>query len=205
MNTLVEQIKTRLATGAPLPAERILADELGVKRHQLRNALKVLRDDGEIDAGRSRAEGSTRRNGEMLAQGTNPIEVIELRLALEPTLARLAALRATPTDIARIQRSSITPVGADRGAIDLAFHKAIASASGNVLAADVYSLIRQVGSDARLRIDNSDVSSPDRTKQRDFEHQAIAAAIAKRDPDAAELAMRNHLIRVRELIFARLT
>lgn len=205
MLTLVDQIKDRLASGNPLPAERTLADELGVKRHQLRNALKLLREEGQIDASRPRADASTRKNGEVLVRGTNPVEVIELRLALEPPLARLAALRATPTEIARIQRFATTPANAERGAVDLTFHKAIAAASGNALAADVYALIRKVGADVRLRVENANFSCPNSIKRRDAEHQAIAAAIALRDADAAEAAMRAHLVRVRDQIMGRLT
>ena len=70
--------------------------------------LKVLRDAGEIDPARAgrraladRAPSSTR-----LVQSTNPLEVMEMRLMIEPALARLAALRASPDEIARILQTS---------------------------------------------------------------------------------------------------
>jgi GntR family transcriptional repressor for pyruvate dehydrogenase complex len=203
MHNLVEVLKQRLVTDPTLPAERTLADELGVKRHQLRNALRVLRDGGEIQARKLR-DTPAGKSRDLLVRGTNPVEVIELRLALEPSLARLAALRATPLEIARIERAAITPTGADRGTTDLNFHKMIAAASGNALAADVYALIRKVGSDVRLRIGSVTPECPNRIQQRDLEHQAVAAAILRRDPEQAETAMRDHLSRVRSEIMSRM-
>lgn len=204
MQKLVEILKRRLAAGVPLPAERTLADELGVKRHQLRNALKILRDAGELEAAKPRADAPARKSGQIMARGTNPVEVVELRFILEPALARLAAVRATPLDISRIERAATTPPDADRGATDLAFHKAVATAAGNSLAADLYYLIRRVGADVRLHLGSTSPNCPNRIKQRDLEHQAIAAAIAARDPDRAEATMRAHLLRVREQIARRM-
>ncbi len=201
---LVGILRDRLARGGNLPAERTLAEELSVKRHQLRRALEVLRLDGELPAPGARRRAPT-RDREALIRTTNPLEVIELRLALEPALARLAALRATPLDIARIQKASVTPPGVERGAADMVFHKLVAEASRNTLAADIYNLLRKVGTDARLHVQNSIPSCPNRLKQRDLEHGAIAAAIAARDPDRAEAAMRSHLLIVQAQIVDRIS
>jgi DNA-binding FadR family transcriptional regulator len=201
LDSLVEQLRHRLAAGEPLPAERAIAEHYAVKRHKVRQALALLRERGDLEqTRRMNAAG-----GESLIRATNPLEVIELRLALEPALARLAAVRATPLEIARIVRAATTPPDMQRSTADLAFHKLVAAASGNALAADLYSLLRKVGSDARVRVQSAAPSCPNRLAQRDQEHRAVAEAIAARDPERAEAAMRAHLNTVHRLILNRLT
>jgi GntR family transcriptional regulator, transcriptional repressor for pyruvate dehydrogenase complex len=201
---LVDILRARFATEGSLPAERTMAKQLNVKRHQLRGALEVLRANGEIGPPTSRRGGSGLRREESLIRTTNPIEVIEMRLALEPSLARLAALRASPLEIARILRAATTSGDVDTGAADLIFHKTIAASTRNSLAAALYTLLRQIGTDVRVRLGNSAGANPQRLVQRDAEHRAVAEAIAARDPDAAERAMRVHLAAVQRRIMDRL-
>lgn len=198
---LARKLRSRLASGDALPAERALAVQYGVKRHRVRQALALLREQGDLDAS-PRTNGA---DGESLIRSTNPLEVIELRLALEPALARLAAVRATPLEIARIMRAATTPPDMQRSSADLVFHKLVAAASGNGLAADLYALLRKVGSDSRVRVQSGDPPCPDRLAQRDSEHHAVADAIAARDPERAEAAMRTHLTAVHRIILDRLT
>lgn len=203
---LVDQLRDRLARGESLPAERALAAELAVKRHQVRQALEVLRESGELPPARvGRPAKLSDPRGEDMVQWTNPMEVIELRLVLEPSLARLAALRASPAEIAAITRAATTRPDADYGEADLAFHRAVATAARNRLAADFYALLRRVARDNRLSLQRR---GPDcvttRLRQRDAEHQAIAEAIAARDPDASDAAMRRHLTAVQRAITDRL-
>jgi GntR family transcriptional regulator, transcriptional repressor for pyruvate dehydrogenase complex len=187
-----------------LGSERAMAEALNVKRHQLRRALSALRANGEIAPAEAKRKPLIGHNGENLVRDTNPMEVIEMRLAIEPFLARLAALRASPFEMAAIEAAATTAAGADTGAADLKFHKLIAASSGNKLAASLYSLLRRVASDARMRLNASRPACPKRTQQRDAEHRAIAQAIVRRDPDAAEQAMRLHLAAVQKLVVERL-
>lgn len=203
LTALVETVRG-LASANGLSSERALAEKLNVKRHQLRRALQLLRDSGEIAPAQARRRGFAARNGESLVKDTNPLEVIEMRVAIEPFLARLAALRASPLDIARIERAATTLAGIDSGAADLRFHKAIAAASGNHLAEAFYGLLRQVASDARMRLGKNQPSCPKRIQERDAEHRAIATAIAARDADNAERAMRLHLAAVQKRIIEHL-
>ncbi|MGD9766977.1 MAG: FadR/GntR family transcriptional regulator [Pseudolabrys sp.] len=203
LTTLVDSVRGLAAT-AGLGSERALADKLNVKRHQLRRALKVLRNNGEIAPAEPKRKALDARNGESLVQDTNPLEVVEMRLAIEPFLARMAALRASPLDMARIERAATTLAGTDSGAADLRFHKAIAAASGNHLAETFYGMLRQVASDARMRLGRNQPSCPKRIQQRDAEHRAIAATIAARDADGAEQAMRLHLVAVQKRVIEHL-
>lgn len=202
---IVEALRQLAGQGEAIPAERVLARQLNVKRHRLRQALDLLRGSGELAAPRPRRPAIRPRHGESLIRATNPLEVIELRLIIEPSLARLAALRASPLEIARIRQAASTPPAADHGAADRAFHHAVAIGARNGLAVEVFGLLRQVGTDARVRIGANKPACPKRLVERDTEHHAIATAIEAREPDLAEQAMRVHLGAVQRRIVERLT
>jgi DNA-binding FadR family transcriptional regulator len=205
VDDIVEAVRVVQKPGEKLPSERELAGRLNVKRHQLRKALDVMRRSGDLKAVRARrAPTAQPRYSEELVRLTNPLEVIELRLMMEPGLARLASLRASPLEIARIMDAATTPDNAAYGEADFAFHLSVTSAARNHLAGEFYRMLRQVGVDARVRISGmSPPTCPKRIAKRDAEHRAIAEAIARRDPDAAERAMRAHLQSVLQQINER--
>lgn len=192
---LMEAIRALAAKQPKLPAERPLADQLGVKRHQLRRALAALRANGELPEPKPRAR---KGSGPLdLVANTNPIEVVEMRMMIEPTLARLAALRATPARIEAMQKAveQIAAAAPDAPTpIDL--HSMIAEASGNVLACEFYKLLRKVETDARLAAQ----VWPQRQPNDRAEHEAIVSAIAQRAPDKAEQAMRAHIAAIHRML-----
>jgi GntR family transcriptional regulator, transcriptional repressor for pyruvate dehydrogenase complex len=193
----------------PPLTERALAARLGVTRHALRRVLSEMRQVGEaLQSPRSqRAAKPLHAASALLAQDTNPVEILEIRLALEPALARLAAMRATPTTIARILRAATTPVGADVIEADIAFHTAVAGGARNGLAAALYEVLRRISEAERHRLseDLRDAFAGDRVSARDAEHRKVAEAIAARDADAAEACMRAHLRAVSRTMAAHLT
>ena len=197
---LREQLRALMAAG-PVRSERALAGRLGVSRHGLRRLLGELRDAGELPPASPSRRGTAWRDEE-LARATNPLEIIELRQIVEPAFARFAALRASPLELARIERAAHTPSGSDAAVADLAFHTAVALAARNGLGAALHALLRQVATDARLRTGGAPCA--DRLRRRDAEHQAVAAAITLRDADAAERAMAAHLAAVHRRILGRL-
>lgn len=207
MEEVISALRLVVQKGTGIPSERELARQLNVNRHQVRRALEVLRLANEIEPAAARRAVAGLARGTVLARDTNPLEVIEVRMALEPALARLAAVRASPLDIARIQKTAVAAEG-DPGANDLAFHKAIAAGSRNQLAASLYLLLREIGRDARLKLGTGSKTAapgcPKRLAQRNAEHLRIAEAIAARDAEAAERAMRAHLTQVHRLILSRL-
>jgi DNA-binding FadR family transcriptional regulator len=202
--SVVSAVRAMLQSSSGLPSERELARQINVNRHQVRRALEVLREANELEPAAARRAAASLGRGSVLARDTNPVEVIEVRMALEPALARLAAVRASPVDIARIQKAAHAAEG-DSGADDLAFHKAIAAGARNQLAAGLYLLLREIGRDARLRLGRNAPVCPKRLVERNAEHRAIAEAIAARDAQAAERAMRLHLTNVHKLIMNRIS
>lgn len=203
-DVLLTTLRDLLASGERLPAERALAARLQVKRHRLRSALIALRANGEIAPARPGRRRLAARADDLL-RATNPIEVVELRLALEPALARLAALRASPAELGRISRCATTAAGTQGGEADLAFHLAVATGARNGLGAELYAQIRRIGTDARMRYGKDGVACPNRIVQRDAEHRAVAEAIAARDGDAAEAAMRAHILAVQRRVLEQLS
>ena len=199
---LVAAIRAKIASGNSLPAERALAEAFSVKRHRVRGALEVLRNAGEIGPARPGRRSELRTDD--LVHLTNSVEVTELRLLLEPGLARLAAVRASPVEVARVLRAATTPSGERAGEADLAFHLAVAGAARNGLAAELYTRVRRVGRDVRVSIAGR-TTCPNALRQRDAEHRAVAEAIAARDADAAEAAMRSHMLAVQRRVMERLS
>ncbi|MFV0244080.1 MAG: FadR/GntR family transcriptional regulator [Qingshengfaniella sp.] len=201
--------KALVELGGPdqdLPSERQLVSQLNIPRSRLRRVLADLRAQGELppaQVGRKSVRRDTRGIDDFVSVA-NPGDVIELRLMLEPQFARLAAIRASTIDIRRIQRVATGRKGDDYGTADLAFHRELARASRNPLAQEIYDLLRRVGTDSRVRLARKAPPCVKRRAARDAEHQAIAQAVAERDPDRAEALMQAHLVNVRKLIEERM-
>jgi len=195
------------AAGGELPPERQLVSELGVSRSRLRRVLAEMRNAGELPP--AQLGRRTSRDGnpgiDALAKLANPTDVIELRVILEPQLARLAAIRSSAIETGRILRAATSGSDEEYGAADLTFHREIAGASRNPLARELYNILRQVGTDARVRLPSRRPPCEKRRAARDAEHLRIARAIADRDPEGAEVAMRAHLGTVHSLIIERLS
>lgn len=195
------------AGGTTLPPERELVERLGIPRSRLRRVLAEMREAGRLPPAqvgrRSTREGSMQTDA--LARLANPTDVIELRLILEPQFARLAAVRASAIEIARIAKAATSGSEGDYGAPDLAFHLEIASASRNALGREIHNILRQVGADERVRLTSRRPMCFRRREARDAEHMRIARAIAERDPERAEDCMRAHLSSVQAVVMERIS
>lgn len=217
---LVGALRAQISPQGDLAPERVLCDQLRVTRHTLRKALKILRESGDLKetkSGRRAANGAAHGTGGALSavalnqkrmvQSTNPFEVMEMRLMIEPALARLAALRASPDEIARIVEAASSAPHMTPSEADQAFHRAIAAGARNSLASELNYLLHCVQTDARLRFTDSDAdarTTESRVRERDAAHHAIAEAIAARDPDGAAEAMRSHLAAMQMKLMGRL-
>jgi DNA-binding FadR family transcriptional regulator len=196
-----------------LPPERDLVDQLGLTRSRLRGALKKLANEGLIwrEVGNGTyfgqrpltAMGASR--AAELSRLTNPLEVMEARLLLEPELARLAAFRARHQDIAEmelcIKRMRESSNRGDWTYWDQRFHYTIGRASDNTLLLVLYETVQQNmgrGTWGELADKMHQRSS---TEGSMHDHEAIIAPIRSRNPDAAYRAMLAHLRRVKDIYF----
>jgi DNA-binding FadR family transcriptional regulator len=195
-----------LAPGGRLPAERELCELLGVSRGELRKALAALEADGLLWRHVGKGTFVGLRPAEELssvravAARSNPREVMQARLIIEPILAREAALNATGEHLAELRRS----IRASREAAtwrqyetyDNHFHRTVAEAAGNtVLTAlfDQLNAVRRAVVWGRLR---DQTERPPRDHHSFAEHDRILAALSDRDQGAAQRAMLEHLLSV---------
>jgi DNA-binding GntR family transcriptional regulator len=196
-----EELRQAIVSGELLPGERLLEEELsarlGLGRAAVRMALVRLEHDGLVDRERHRG-ARVRRVSEDEA-----VEIIEARAALEGLAARHAALSADDRSIEAL-REIIGEMRRLREAGDLLalsnmnarLHARILEISGHETAKR---LSRTLSSQI-VRFQYRTVLLPGRPDQSFAEHSALVDAIAARDPDAAEEAMRHHLLRVADAL-----
>jgi DNA-binding FadR family transcriptional regulator len=198
----------RMSASGRLPAERLLAAELGVNRRSLRHALDILEGEGRITRHQGRGtfvtdarlgtEGLVRE----LAKLNNPVDTLEARLAIEPPQARLAALRATRGDIdklfdaAEASRNAKDPASYEKA--DAAFHRRVAAAARNPLLIAIFDAVLEIASEGSWRHGRETAHCINRQAEYAASHRRIAAAIAERNPTLAEEAMRAHLSGVQQ-------
>ncbi len=201
-----------LAADGRLPPERSLAASLHVGRRSLRRVLDRLEEEGSISRHQGRGtflqsalrDAATAELAQMVDL-SNPPEVIELRLAIEPFTARLAALRASPCDIRRLQElaeaSEVAQEEADYEAADAAFHRAIIAASRNELALRVTDALAHSRKDPAWRRLGENAHCYKRQSVHVSFHRRIADAIAARDGETAFTLMQAHLGDIQQHIF----
>jgi DNA-binding FadR family transcriptional regulator len=188
---------------AQLPPERDLARQLGLTRGQLRTGLAKLKASGKIwgRVGKGTFIGREPTEGPaavlQLSTLSSPRDVMEARLAIEPMLASLAAMRGTPNDFARMEKA----VRKSRDARDRAtfqrwddvFHCAVAEAARNDLLLAVFRAVnesrrREVWGSLRER-----TLSTSRRQTYITQHATCLSAMRDRDPQRAGAIMRQHL------------
>lgn len=194
-----------LGPGDRLPTEAQLAEQLGVGRTSVREALQTLQAHGAIEVRKglgafvrqTRPSPGWRAFAEWIANSGFPVTALaEVRLALETLASALAATRAGDEERAAIverheahRAATRREVFADILMTDEAFHQAVIEAGHNSVLERLYgNLVGEVREFRRetLLLDGA----PERSAAG---HQAIVDAILARDPGAARAAMIAHL------------
>jgi GntR family transcriptional repressor for pyruvate dehydrogenase complex len=192
-----------LTQGTRLPSERELAAHFNVARSSLRQALKVLEIMGIItqkvgDGSYLNTDTSAVLAVPMeflfLLDDTSVEELTELRLLVEPGLARLAAQRATADDISLLRKSikDLESSSQDKLKLvssDLLFHRAIFQASKNRTASSLFQTIHRAM--AKMILVTSQLVELEHTLS--F-HKPIMHAIEQRKGDKAAELMKDHLM-----------
>jgi GntR family transcriptional regulator, transcriptional repressor for pyruvate dehydrogenase complex len=189
-----------LGPGDRLPPERDLADQLGIARSTLRQALTSLTESGHLVAHRGRGGGTFVSDAPPLAESSRVElsdghwrELLDYRIAVEVGAAVLAAERAQPEDLAPLHEHvetmrGVTDFSPYRRA-DVFFHLGIAEASRS--ARLVAAMTEVQGKMSELI---AHIAHPLPVLARSNEqHAALVAALERRDGWAAAHVVREHL------------
>jgi DNA-binding GntR family transcriptional regulator len=187
-----DAIREQIVDGSLAPGARVgqaeLADQLGISRGSVREALRRLAGDGLVEFEVNRGFFVADFGLEVV------LERLEARLLLEPQIARLAAGRRTEADLAALrdaidsERAAATSDAAHDAS--RAFHLALAAATANE---QLWRLIDGLWiADVGRRLLARRYTAPTWQADDAREHEEILAAIEASDGDAAEALVRRH-------------
>lgn len=191
-----------------LPTERQLAMDFGASRTTIRKALMWLEDQKLVER---RAGSGTYANYEPetsskdIAERTSPLELIEVRAAVEPQMARLAVLHATARDLEKVQALLKELEAAERASdtvryssLDEQFHMAVAACTSNPLMVWVYKEINIIRTHAQWAEMRKKILTRENMRIYNAQHEAIVRAIQMRDAVGAAEAMVQHMGKARD-------
>lgn len=205
-------VSGRLKPGGFLPTERQLVGDSGLSRTSVRDALRVLESEGLITTKVGRAGGSmitlpgrdaVARSVELFVRthGIRLESLLDCRVAVEPTLAGLAARHRTPEQLREIEEihaefvNSVENVQAYKS-INLDWHLAVARASQNE---PLTALMEAVSRPVRDAMDYQHVTTIDLRHSAIAAHGKIMEALRSQDSATAARRMERHVSAYREV------
>jgi DNA-binding GntR family transcriptional regulator len=198
-----ERLRAEIVAGRLMPNQRLVEAELvamlGVGRASIRSILARLDHDGLVV--RELNRGARVR----MVTADEAIEITQARAALESLAARQAALCATDEDVTELTAILGEMPGQIESGDLLGYSETNRRLHGRILVASQHAIVQRLvdGLKAQLvRFQYRSILVPGRPSRSLAEHQALVAAIAARDPDAAEAAMRHHLSSVTDALSA---
>ncbi|MBB3190248.1 FadR/GntR family transcriptional regulator [Halomonas cerina] len=207
-------LEGKVKVGEKLPTESQLCDSFGVSRTVIREAMTHLKSLGLVET--RRGVGTTVLRSTAVearpAERINPttvkdiLHVLELRLAMEPVAAELAALRHDADDRRCLEAKHAAFIKAHAESSlarveDYEFHRAIARATHNPVFEQFYEQLSPSGIPRAklLSIDINPAAAARYLERVQEEHAFILEAILARDAEAAKETMFQHLNRSRNL------
>jgi GntR family transcriptional regulator, transcriptional repressor for pyruvate dehydrogenase complex len=200
----------RLSPGDRLPAERVLARQLGVGRQAIREALRALEDAGVLRRKLGKTGGAFVANGDpsivsdrmadlIRLGGVSLSQLTEARMLIEESIVRLVCVRATEADFARLDQlvdeaealfeCGLLPEKTER---NILFYVRLAQATHNpalvIVMQGITGVLRQIA--ARL--------GPEPGRDAFMNRRRLIAALRKREPDLAVAVMRDNIRKAEE-------
>lgn len=210
---IVQQVEDSIHKGAlkpgdQLPPERELAEQFGVSRTAVREAVKALREKGLVEAYPGRGTFITDGSSHSIRQSLDRLMrsereglafLAETREILEPELAALATTRADDEALAALRERVAMTDGAKGDPetlleADLDFHLTLAEAAGNPIIVSLIDSIVGLLREQRMGIFQVEGGA----ERGQYHHKRILEAVEHRDAVGAREAMRAHLKQVRE-------
>lgn len=205
-NQVATQLRNRILEGQyaldeKLPAERHLAEEFGVSRGTIRSVLQILEDQHLVTRQVGSGTYVSHReltNQQEISSITSPLEMVEVRIALEPQIIKLAIANASYRDLEELHKAlrQCEDCGGDPekfARADTAFHLALAHCSKNKLLHWIYERISEVRRFSQWRSMKAKLLTPERIDAYNLQHRAIYEAIAARHTSEAVAIMKKHL------------
>lgn len=188
-----DEIRTMIVDGPLSPGARLgqgeLADQLGISRGSVREALRRLAGDGLV-------EFTVNRGFFVADVGLDAVlERLEARLLFEPPVARIAAERRTDADLAALREAIESEERAEsaREAHDASrsFHRAVAEAGHNESFVRIFDSLWLADVGRRLLARRR--AAPGWQSADVAEHRGLLSAIERRQGRLAEQLMREHV------------
>jgi DNA-binding GntR family transcriptional regulator len=196
-------LRGAILAGSLLPGARIsepgLAQELGISRTPVREALQRLAQEGLVEL----LPGKGARVRVLSAEEVR--EVYDVRALIEGEAAALAAQNAMEAELNRLEKLLLeldalpAEAYAQQMQVDFDFHTALVEAAHNKTLARIYADLRS--SLTLIRSFQQTLSQHPRARQ---QHQAILAALKAHDPARAAEAARTHVRYFRDLVMQSL-
>jgi GntR family transcriptional repressor for pyruvate dehydrogenase complex len=193
-----------LRPGDALPSQQDLANQLGVSRPVLREAMQRLEAAGLVEIRHGSGSYVAHPPTESLSERFfshfthgQAVDLLEARMVIEAECAALAAVRATDEDFAAMQ-AAVDRIRelADAGELTIdgadAFHEALTAASHNSVLATLGKLFKMPNYIQGIRVE---LALPDISGEEYDSHYRLLEAIQRRDPDLARARVREHLER----------
>jgi DNA-binding GntR family transcriptional regulator len=194
LNDPTSRIREAIVTRRFLPNERLIEEDLvnvfDANRSAIRLAIARLEQEGLVI--REANRGARVR----LLSPAEAIEITEARAVLESLIARHAAVKITPPQVAQLKAKlvQLRKIMKSRDLVryaseNMEFHRMIVDIAGHSTAAKMLESLSAQSVVSQYR----PFLEPGRVEQLLREHERLVAVLASKDPDAAERAMRVHL------------
>ncbi|AWY38490.1 FCD domain-containing protein [Pseudomonas putida] len=211
VNSVVEKLRAALArgqwrSGDMLPGQRELAEQMGISRPSLREAVTVLETLGLVRSMPGKgvvvldaiASDSDDQRHDSAVAGASLEDVLQLRYTLEPFIVGLVAQSISSKEVGQLRltlmdmREALEANDSEAGVnAYIAFHEELFTLTSN----PIFQSVVQQTSNALKQSADVLRNSPEHLAERLEENEAVVRAIRSKNSAQASAEMRRHILR----------